>query len=85
MPKMSGRELSEMLTSLRPGVKTIHISGYADDAVLRHGIHELGAHFLQKPFSLGTLAREVSDTLGRTEAEQPAARSTQAQYETDSI
>jgi PAS domain S-box-containing protein len=67
MPKMSGRELSQMLTILRPGLKTIHISGYTDDAVLRHGIHELGAHFLQKPFRLGRLGCEVRDTLGRTE------------------
>lgn len=62
MPKMSGRELSQMMESLRPGMKTIHMSGYTDDAVLRHGIEE-GASFLQKPFSLGTLARKVHDAL----------------------
>jgi two-component system, cell cycle sensor histidine kinase and response regulator CckA len=67
MPKMSGRELSQVLERLRPGLKTIHMSGYTDDAVLRHGIHEFGTHFLQKPFSLGTLARKVRDTLGPTE------------------
>ena len=65
MPKMSGRELSQMLASLRPDLKIIHMSGYTDDAVLRHGIHELGATFLQKPFSLGTLARRVRDTLNQ--------------------
>lgn len=63
MPKMSGRELSQMLTSLRPDLNTIYMSGYNDDAVLRHGIHGLGATFLQKPISLGTLARKVRDTL----------------------
>jgi CheY-like chemotaxis protein len=63
MPKMSGRELSQMLGSLRPGLKTIHMSGYTDDTVLRNGIHESSATFLQKPFSLGTLARKVRDTL----------------------
>jgi CheY-like chemotaxis protein len=63
MPKMSGRELSQMLGSLRPELKTIHMSGYTDDAVLRHGIQEFGASFLQKPFSLATLARKVYDTL----------------------
>jgi PAS domain S-box-containing protein len=70
MPKMSGRELSEMLGGLRPDLKTIYISGYTDDVVLRHGISELGITFLQKPFSLGTLARKVRDTLGRTETVQ---------------
>ena len=70
MPEMSGRELAQMLGSLRPDLKTIYMSGYTDDAVLRHGIHEPGTTFLQKPFSLGTLARKVRDTLGRTETVQ---------------
>ncbi len=70
MPGMSGRELSQMLGSLRPDLKRIFMSGYSDDAVLRHGIHVMGAAFLQKPFSLGTLARKVRDTLGRTETVQ---------------
>jgi signal transduction histidine kinase/ActR/RegA family two-component response regulator len=67
MPKMSGRELAQMLGSLHPNLKTMYMSGYTDDAELRHGIPELAARFLQKPFSLGTLARKVRETLGRTE------------------
>jgi two-component system cell cycle sensor histidine kinase/response regulator CckA len=67
MPKMSGRELSQTLGNLRLDLKTIYMSGYTDDAILRHGIHEMGTCFLQKPFSLGTLARKVRDTLDRTE------------------
>jgi two-component system cell cycle sensor histidine kinase/response regulator CckA len=70
MPGMSGRELSEMLGSLYPALKTIFMSGYTDDAVLRHGIHAQGTTFLQKPFAMGTLARKVRDTLGRTETVQ---------------
>jgi two-component system cell cycle sensor histidine kinase/response regulator CckA len=67
MPKMSGRELSQVLGSRRADLKTIYMSGYTDDAVLRQGIHDLGAQFLQKPFSLGTLAHKVRDKLGRSE------------------
>jgi CheY-like chemotaxis protein len=70
MPGMSGRELSEMLGSLYPDLKTIFMSGYTDDAVLRHGIHAQGTTFLQKPFAMGTLASKVSDTLGQTETVQ---------------
>jgi CheY-like chemotaxis protein len=70
MPKMGGRELSQMLGGLRPELKTIHMSGYTDDAVLKHGVHEWSATFLQKPFSLGTLARKVRDALGRAGAGQ---------------
>ncbi len=63
MPKMSGRELSQMLRNQYHDLKTIHMSGYTDDAVLRQGIHELGTTLLQKPFSLSTLAGKVRDTL----------------------
>jgi signal transduction histidine kinase/ActR/RegA family two-component response regulator len=66
MPRMSGRELSEALTHLRPTLRTIFMSGYTDDAVLRHGVKKIGAAFIQKPFRLGTLAHEVRTMLGRT-------------------
>jgi PAS domain S-box-containing protein len=70
MPGVGGRELAQMLGSLRPDLKTIYMSGYSDDVVLQRGIHEQGATFLQKPFSLGMLALKVRDTLGRTETVQ---------------
>ena len=70
MPKMSGRELSQMLGSLRPDLKTIYMSGYSDDSIMRHDIQEMGATFLQKPFSLGTIARKVRETLGPSKAIQ---------------
>jgi CheY-like chemotaxis protein len=70
MPKMSGRELAQMLGSLRPELKIIYMSGYTDDAVLRSGSHELHTAFLQKPFGLSALARKVRDTLGQIDPVQ---------------
>jgi signal transduction histidine kinase/ActR/RegA family two-component response regulator len=70
MPKMSGRELSEKLGSLRPDLKTIYMSGYTDDTVVRHGISERGITLLQKPFRLDTLTHKVGDALGQTETAQ---------------
>ncbi len=70
MPGMSGTELAQTLGSLRPEMKTICMSGYSDDVTLRHGIQELSATFLNKPFSLGLLARKVRETLGRAETVQ---------------
>jgi len=70
MPKISGRELSQTLVCSRPRLKTIHMSGYTDDAVLRHGIRNMDSIFLQKPFSMSTLARTVSNTLERSETVQ---------------
>ena len=63
MPKMNGRELSQTIGKLCPGLKTIYMSGYTDDEVLRHGIHERGVTFLQKPFSMGTLAGKAREAL----------------------
>jgi two-component system cell cycle sensor histidine kinase/response regulator CckA len=63
MPGMSGPELARRVTLLRPGVRVLFTSGYADDDVLRTGVQERGAAFIEKPFSPETLLRRVRDTL----------------------
>jgi signal transduction histidine kinase/ActR/RegA family two-component response regulator len=63
MPGMSGRHLWEQLSTSRPDAKVLFMSGYTDDAVVRHGIREAGLPFLQKPFSLAALADAVRRAL----------------------
>jgi PAS domain S-box-containing protein len=59
MPGMSGRELAKHVTSARPETKVLFISGYTDDALLRHGVTGPGTAFLQKPFALEDLLQRV--------------------------
>lgn len=63
MPGMSGPELAKRLMARRPALKVLCMSGYTDDAVIRHGAAEAGIAFIQKPFTPVTLARKVREAL----------------------
>jgi PAS domain S-box-containing protein len=63
LPGVGGRELAQKLTALRPEMKLLFMSGYTDDAVVRHGILTAGVMFLQKPFTLVGMARKVREVL----------------------
>jgi PAS domain S-box-containing protein len=65
MPNMSGRQLVERLEVVRPALKVLYVSGYTDDAVVRHGIVDAKTPFLQKPFSPLAFARKVREVLDR--------------------
>ncbi len=62
MPGMSGTELGQRLRALRPEMKVLYISGYADDA-LHDGVLDAGSVFLQKPVKAAELERVVRQLL----------------------
>jgi PAS domain S-box-containing protein len=64
MPGMSGRQVAEEIRALLPGIKVLYMTGYTDDAVLRHGLEGTETALLQKPFTVLTLARKVREMLG---------------------
>jgi signal transduction histidine kinase len=65
MPGMNGPEIYERVSRLRPGLRVLYMSGYADDSVAEHGVHDPEASFLQKPFSIDGLAQKVREVLGQ--------------------
>ena len=63
MPGMSGRELAEELTRLRPELKVLYMSGYTAEAPSDRGLSNQGTPFLQKPFTPPALMQRVRDLL----------------------
>jgi PAS domain S-box-containing protein len=63
MPGMGGRELADRLKAACPGLKVLFVSGYTDDAVVRHGVEWDEVHFLQKPFTPTDLVLKVREVL----------------------
>jgi two-component system cell cycle sensor histidine kinase/response regulator CckA len=71
MPEMSGPNLVRQLKPLKPQMRVLYISGYADEAIVHHGILRSGAAFLQKPFVPDTLVRKVREVLDASHSSAP--------------
>jgi two-component system cell cycle sensor histidine kinase/response regulator CckA len=64
MPGLSGGELARRLRAVRPDTRVLYMSGYPDDAIVRHGVLDAAEAFLQKPFSVVDLAERVRRAIG---------------------
>jgi CheY-like chemotaxis protein len=70
MPESEGAPLIERLMKTRPALRVLYMSGYADAAIVHHGVLAEGTPFLQKPFTPHALTRRVRGVLdapGRSE------------------
>jgi len=65
MPKLNGRGLVDHVRKTRPGTSVLIISGYAADAVWRHGIALDPSCFLQKPFTFQVLSTKIRAILDK--------------------
>lgn len=63
MPGMNGRQVSKQVLMHHPGLAVLFMSGYTDDAILRHGVLEAQMPFLQKPFTPSKLRIKVREAL----------------------
>lgn len=65
LPKMNGKELAARVRALRPDIAVLFSSGYTAELVAHRGVLEPAIEFLEKPFSLDTLATKVRASLRR--------------------
>jgi PAS domain S-box-containing protein len=74
MPRMSGRELVDRVRATRPAMPVLYMSGYTEDAILRHGVRDASILLLGKPFTPADLVRKIREVLDKPPA-QPAGTS----------
>lgn len=65
MPSMNGRELSERIRQIVPGIRVLYMSGYAGDVIGNVGVHESAYDFIAKPFSVLDLTAKIRNILNR--------------------
>jgi CheY-like chemotaxis protein len=68
MPTLNGWELAQRLTAMRPGIKTLFMTGYSEIALAQD--RRPSGIVLQKPFTPDSLQRKVREALEQV----PAAR-----------
>ena len=73
MPKLTGLQLKDIVAGLRPTVKFLLISGYAEDVVDDPTVLKTATNFLEKPFLPDELILKVRQILGGQSNEAPAA------------
>jgi PAS domain S-box-containing protein len=59
LPGINGRQLAELARRVRPDLKVLFITGYAESAVVRSGFLEHGMEMVTKPFALDALASKI--------------------------
>jgi two-component system cell cycle sensor histidine kinase/response regulator CckA len=64
MPKMSGKQLSDILLASRPDMKVLYLSGHTETTLVQHGLDDGKMEFLAKPFRRDSLVTKIREILG---------------------
>jgi CheY-like chemotaxis protein len=63
MPQMQGKEVADRVTALRPGIRVLFMSGYAQPVLAEQGTLAEGVRLVPKPFSEHELLASVREVL----------------------
>ena len=66
LPGLDGRQVVDAARDVRPTLKVLFMTGYAERATLADGSLEAGMEMIVKPFSIGELEQTLSDVLERS-------------------
>ncbi|MBX8530805.1 response regulator [Pseudomonas cichorii] len=67
---MNGRQVADAARTVRPDLKVLFVTGYAENAALEQDTLEPGMHVLTKPFAITTLSKRITELLDGT-AQEP--------------
>jgi len=63
IPDMDGRALAAALRKERKDLRVLYMSGYADQAIVHHGVLDAAVAYLPKPFTTEAISRRVREVL----------------------
>ncbi|MCU1270652.1 MAG: Histidine kinase [Acidobacteriaceae bacterium] len=76
MPRMSGPGFAQAVAGLQLPIRVLFMSGHVENVVRRKGVQALEGNFLQKPFSLKSLALKIREVLDEPVPAHTAATAT---------
>jgi PAS domain S-box-containing protein len=74
LPGLNGRQLADAARLLRPGLKVIFMTGYAEVAASAQGFLEPGMALITKPFAMADLAAKIRATVDERSYPEPRQR-----------
>jgi len=60
---LNGRQVADAARTLRPDLKVLFITGFAENAVLNHGHLDPGMHIMTKPFAMEAMAQRIRELI----------------------
>jgi CheY-like chemotaxis protein len=63
MPGMQGREVTEQVSRIQPGIAVLYMSGYTEGLLSAQGVLVPGINLIEKPFTETALLTKLQETL----------------------